>query len=223
MTTFKQIIDNGPTSNRINIVIIGDGYSQTELVTKYPGDYNKLNNDMFLPGPLNEPFNNYSKYFNVKDPVYLSQSIGAEINVEIQRNFQYYIFKVISPIILILLVCWSVFWIHPKELESKLTITIICLLSLIAYNFVIDEDLPKLSYLTIIDYIILLSYLFATVPNFLSIYSYQKWMKKKSQWKIVDAKSRIYWPILYLTLVFLIIFINSVNNPNTAAFLGFLS
>ncbi len=165
----------------------------------------------------------YSKYFNVKDPVYLSQSIGAEINVEIQRNFQYYIFKVISPIILILLVCWSVFWIHPKELESKLTITIICLLSLIAYNFVIDEDLPKLSYLTIIDYIILLSYLFATVPNFLSIYSYQKWMKKKSQWKIVDTKSRIYGPILYLTLVFLIIFINSVNNPNTAAFLGFLT
>ena len=165
----------------------------------------------------------YAKYFNVKDPIYESYAIGAEINLEIQRNFQYYIFKVISPIILILLVCWSVFWIHPKELESKLTITIICLLSLIAYNFVIDEDLPKLSYLTIIDYIILLSYLFATVPNFLSIYSYQKWMKKKSQWKIVDAKSRIYGPILYLTLVFLIIFINSVNNPNTAAFLGFLS
>ena len=71
------------------------------------------------------------------------------------------------------------FWIHPKELESKLTITIICLLSLIAYNFVIDEDLPKLSYLTIIDYIILLSYLFATVPNFLSIYSHQNWSKKE--------------------------------------------
>ena len=65
MTTYKQIIDNGPTSNRINIVIIGDGYTQTELVTKYPGDYNKLINDMFLPGPLNEPFNSYSKYFNV--------------------------------------------------------------------------------------------------------------------------------------------------------------
>ena len=32
----------------------------------------------------------------------------------------------------------------PRELESKLTITIVCLLSLIAYNFVIDKDLPKL-------------------------------------------------------------------------------
>ena len=67
--------------------------------------------------------------------------------------------------ILILLVCWSVS-IHPRELESKLTITIVCLLSLIAYNFVIDQDLPKLGYLTLMDYIILLSYVFATLSNF---------------------------------------------------------
>jgi len=78
MTTYKQIIDNGPTSNRINIVIIGDGYTQTELVTKYPGDYNKLINDMFLPGPLNEPFNSYSKYFNVYVVSIASKESGAD-------------------------------------------------------------------------------------------------------------------------------------------------
>ena len=93
---------------------------------------------------------------------------GLEIKIEVQRNHQYYIFKVIFPIILILLICWSVFWIHPRELESKLTITIVCLLSLIAYNFVIEEDVPKLAYLTIMDHLILASYIFATIPNFLS-------------------------------------------------------
>ena len=77
--------------------------------------------------------------------------------IEIERDYGYYILKIILPMILVLLVCWSVFWIHPRELESKLTITIVCLLSLIAYNFVIDEDLPKLGYLTLMDYIILLS------------------------------------------------------------------
>ena len=89
-----------------------------------------------------------------------------EIKIEVQRNYEYYIFKVIFPIILILLLCWSVFWIRPRELESKLTITIVCLLSLIAYNFVIEEDLPKLSYLTIMDHLVLISYIFATIPNF---------------------------------------------------------
>ena len=53
-------------------------------------------------------------------------------------------------------------WLDPKEVRSKLTISIVCLLSLIAYNFVIDNELPKLEYLTIMDWIILSSYLFAS-------------------------------------------------------------
>ena len=67
---------------------------------------------------------------------------------------------------------WSIFWISPKEIETRLTVTIVCLLSLIAYNFVIDQDLPKLKYLTIMDYIILLSYTFCTIPTVASIYAF---------------------------------------------------
>ena len=44
------------------------------------------------------------------------------------------------------------------EIESRLTITIVCLLSLIAYNFVIDSN-AKLE-ITIMDYIILISYVY---------------------------------------------------------------
>ena len=57
------------------------------------------------------------KYFNIKDPVFDEYVIGAEIIIEIQRDFQYYIFKVISPIILILLVCWSVFLDTSKRIR----------------------------------------------------------------------------------------------------------
>ena len=164
----------------------------------------------------------YTNYYNEVDPINTVASSGVELVFEIERNFQYYLFKVIFPIILILLVSWSVFWIHPRELESKLTITIVCLLSLIAYNFVIDKDLPKLSYLTILDYIVLLSYVFATIPNFISIYCFEKQRKRKPIWKIVDRKSRIYGPVIYLTLVFVIIILNVSGNQHTSAFLGFL-
>ena len=44
-----------------------------------------------------------------------------------------------------------------SQLEAKVNVTIVCLLSLIAYNFIIDEDLPKLAYLTFLDVFILLS------------------------------------------------------------------
>ena len=77
----------------------------------------------------------------------------------IDRKSNYYVFKILLPILIILIISWSVFWIRPQELESRITISIVCMLSLIAYNFVIDSDMPKLEYLTIMDYIILISFL----------------------------------------------------------------
>ena len=70
------------------------------------------------------------------------------------------------PIIFLLVVSWSTFWINPKELESRVTVSIVCLLSLIAYNFVIDNDLPKLGYLTFMDKFVLTTYIFAGHSNF---------------------------------------------------------
>ena len=201
-----------PTRNKESLELLADNYTSKGLESF------KLNGKILEWKIIDA----YAKYYNEENSIDGSISSGLEIILEIERNFQYYIFKIICPIILILLVCWSVFWIHPKELESKLTITIVCLLSLIAYNFVIDKDLPKLSYLTILDYIVLLSYVFATIPNFISIYSFEKHRVKNPVWKIIDKKSRVYGPATYLILVFFIIFINSFNNENTSAFLGFL-
>ena len=201
-----------PTRNKESLELLADNYTSKGLESF------KLNGKILEWKIIDA----YANYYNEENSIDGSISSGLEIILEIERNFQYYIFKIICPIILILLVCWSVFWIHPKELESKLTITIVCLLSLIAYNFVIDKDLPKLSYLTILDYIVLLSYFFATIPNFISIYSFEKHRVKNPVWKIIDKKSRVYGPATYLILVFFIIFINSFNNENTSAFLGFL-
>ena len=160
---------------------------------------------------------------------------GLEIKIEVQRNYEYYIFKVIFPIILILLICWSVFWIHPRELESKLTITIVCLLSLIAYNFVIEEDLPKLSYLTIMDHLVLISYIFATIPNLLSILSFRLYTGgKKLKLKLplmspivmsyvqIDNLSKRWGLLTYILIMLLIILFNVKGNEYTAGYLAWL-
>ena len=166
---------------------------------------------------------------------------GLEHSLEVQRSHHYYIFKVILPIFLILLICWSVFWIHPRELESKLTITIVCLLSLIAYNFVIEEDIPKLSYLTIMDYIILLSYIYATLPNFLSIISFRLYSNKKKivynlptllplvggkklliSHESIDKYSRSWGLLSYVTILIFVIVVVIAGNPHTAHYFGWL-
>ena len=142
----------------------------------------------------------------------------ATIEIDIERQSFYYIFKIIFSIVLILLICWSSVWLDPKEVESKLTITIVCLLSLIAYNFVIDNELPKLEYLTIMDWIILASYLFAAAPNMLAIVTFQ--MSNKIKYKKLNLKidqiSKRYGITSYILLIFIIVIINvSIVPDNT--------
>ena len=142
---------------------------------------------------------------------------GMLIELEIERKHGYYIFKVILPMLLILMVCWSVVWVDPKELEARLTITIVCLLSLIAYNFVIDSELPKLEYLTVLDWIILVSYVYATIPNFLSVISFRLQKTNLNLSNKLELLSRKYGLSSYILSIIIIIWLNALGNPSNSS------
>ena len=148
---------------------------------------------------------------------------GVSLIVDVERKHGYYIFKIILPILLILSVCWSAIWIDPKQIESRLTITIVCLLSLIAYNFVIDTELPKLEYLTIMDYIILVSYFYATIPNFITIIRYRLLNANKDHLMYQTFEKYFGLPS-FIVIILLIILVNASNNAenSTRMLLGFL-
>ena len=119
------------------------------------------------------------------------------VKLNIKRNINYFIFKIIIPVFLILTISWSVMWIPPNQVESRLTTSIVSLLALIAYNFVFNEDLPKLSYLTSLDRYILLSYLFCAIPTFMTIY-FSRITKKDYRIALeINKKSRIIGILIY--------------------------
>ncbi len=153
---------------------------------------------------------NYKIYNHLLKEEYFD---GFELVFEIERKSRYYVYKIILPIILILIVCWSAVWIKPIDLESKLTITIVCLLSLIAYNFVIDKDLPKLEYLTVMDYIILISYVYATIPTFLSIITNNFINTKNTKIISFNSITKRYGLLSYIFLIIFILIVSSSTLP----------
>src|SRR6266481_3770174 len=73
------------------------------------------------------------------------------------RNVQHYIWKVILPLILIVAMSWSVFWVAATEVSAQLSVATTSMLTLIAYRFAIDHQLPALPYTTSLDTFILMS------------------------------------------------------------------
>ncbi len=75
----------------------------------------------------------------------------VSIEINIQRNSGFYIFKVMVPLFLITIASWSVFWINPQEFSTQIGIAFTNLLTIVALLLVINDSLPKVGYLTFMD------------------------------------------------------------------------
>lgn len=74
---YQTIWDNGPSSNRVDIVFLGDGYLAADLTTTYPAHINMMLEHMFLAGE--DPFPRYRNFFNVHRIDVVSNERGADI------------------------------------------------------------------------------------------------------------------------------------------------
>lgn len=82
---------------------------------------------------------------------------GYAFEFRAERLVQYYLLKVIFPLLLIVIMSWSAFWMHPKFGSSQISIAVTSMLTLIAYRFSVGADVPKLPYMTHLDNFILIS------------------------------------------------------------------
>ena len=115
------------------------------------------------------------------------------------RNVQHYILKVILPLILIVIMSWSVFWIDPVHSNSQISIAVTSMLTLIAYRFAVDTQLPRLPYMTRLDAFILTSTLlvFFSLIEVL-ITTILETSRRTGRTKKIDRYCRAIFPAMFL-------------------------
>jgi len=85
------------------------------------------------------------------------QYSGYAFEFTASRNVEHYILKVILPLILIVMMSWSVFWTDPTNSNTQFSVAVTSMLTLIAYRFAVDSQLPRLPYMTRLDVFFLIS------------------------------------------------------------------
>ena len=123
---------------------------------------------------------------------------NLDIILTVKRHHKYYLYKIIIPVFLILLIAWSVLWIPAHRIEERLTTSIVSLLALIAYNFVFQDEIPKLDMLTSLDQFILLSYLFCSIPIFMTIFLSRFVTTNQKRAYLFNRRMRMWGGMIYL-------------------------
>ena len=143
-----------------------------------------------------------------------------DYSFDLNRKSFYYVLKIIIPVIFLVYLSFSVFYIRARELESKLAVSMGSLLTLVAYNFVFGDDVPKLNYITVLDAWILLSYLFAGLSTMITIWSYWDYHRDQQTglYNTIDRTLRWFVPVTYHLLMAILWWgiTNNWNMPGTS-------
>jgi len=133
---------------------------------------------------------------------------GYAVEFEATRLVQHYVAKVIVPLMLIVIMSWAAFWLHPSLGGTQVSIAVTSMLTLIAYRSAVGAETPKLPYLTNLDAFILASTVLVLLTLVESVVTTT--LVSRGQAALadrIDRFSRYAFPAAYLAVSVLTLFV----------------
>jgi len=84
-------------------------------------------------------------------------------SIHVKRHYGFYVWKVFLPLLLMVFLSWSVFWVDPFDLSNQVQIAVTTILTVIAFAFAISATMPRVPYITCIDAFFLTCYIFVFI------------------------------------------------------------
>ncbi|MFT5193742.1 MAG: hypothetical protein ACI9EW_000741 [Cellvibrionaceae bacterium] len=123
----------------------------------------------------------------------------ATASLTLIRIPNFYVTSFILPLLLIVTLSWAVFWMeHNINLAERLSISFTSVLTVVAFDFLSTDSLPKLSYPTILDQILTVSYIFLALTIVENVVS-ASFVRRENDLAAqrVDRTSRWLFPLAY--------------------------
>ena len=119
--------------------------------------------------------------------------------IEISRLPQFYISNVILPLFLIVAISWAVFWMDfgSMHLADRLSVSFTSVLTVVAFDFVTADNLPLLSYQTVLDVVLTFSYVVLSLSVLENVVAYLRFRKNGEEVQRLDKVSRWLFPVVY--------------------------
>lgn len=129
------------------------------------------------------------------------QPVGFWLAIEARREADYFVLKLIIPLVLIVIMSWTVFWIDPKQGGTQISVAMTTMLTLIAFRFSMGVSLPNIPYLTRMDFFILVSTIlvFASLIEVIATSGLARAGRLKCA-RSLDRWSRLLFPGVFILL-----------------------
>lgn len=136
---------------------------------------------------------------------FLPPTQEAVFQLAVKRRSGFYLWKIFVPLAMMTLVPVVVFWIDVEQFDWLLKVPMTMLLSMVAFEFTITRDLPRVGYVTFLDAVFLASFAlcFLCIFEITAVYLMQKRGMRSTAEKVHSNGKWIY-PVTYLGVILLL-------------------
>jgi len=123
------------------------------------------------------------------------------LEIEISRKPGFYFWKVLLPLIVIVALSWSIFWMTDERFAARSRISATGVLTIVAYQFVFAENLPRVGYLTLLDLVMIGSFGLLAVTVLQSLLVDRANRRDPAVAARIDQTSRWLFPTVYALML----------------------
>lgn len=141
------------------------------------------------------------------DFIYSAEDSAATVFIEISRVPKHYLSNYVLPIMLIVLISTAVFFMgfEHMHLGDRLSVSFTSVLTIVAFDFVASENLPKLGYSTGIDHILTTAYVFLAFNVLENVIASRLYLSQPNEALRMDTTFRKFYPAAFMIVVLVII------------------
>ena len=113
---------------------------------------------------------------------------------------------VIVPLVVIVMLSWSVFWMEQSSLGDRISVSFIGILTVVAYQIVLSEILPRISYLTLMNGFLNMSFFVVCASVVISLrVGVLDRQGRNAAGDRIDQRCRWIFPAVYFGLLLLVV------------------
>lgn len=122
----------------------------------------------------------------------------ATVTLNMKRHYHFYLWQMIIPLSIVLAMAFAVFFLPPADLSDRMSVIIASLLTVVALSYSLHSGLPQIPYLTIIDWLFVMAYVFLGLAMAGMVWINQVHQRDEAQAERHDRRLRWAFPLVYV-------------------------
>ncbi|QDP71536.1 hypothetical protein FOG18_02575 [Legionella israelensis] len=124
-----------------------------------------------------------------------------QLSLNYQRKSGYYLYKVFLPMLIIVFISYMVLWLPRQPAINRLAVIITAMLTIVAFQWAVTSDVPKVSYITFLQAMVLFFFIMVGLKAILVVIGES--VEDAEKYKLMHW-SRIIYPVVLLLGIIII-------------------